>query len=116
MLAFLVRRLLLTLPILWIVVSLVFGLIHMVPGDPVAQMLGEGAAVTEVARMRHDLGLDRPIAQQYAGYIRSLLKGDMGVSLRNQVPVTQAILAAYPATLELAAGALIFSLILALPL
>ena len=54
MLAFLVRRLLLTLPNLWIVVSLVFGLIHMVPGDPVAQMLGEGASVAEGEGSRHD--------------------------------------------------------------
>src|SRR5689334_5663123 len=58
MFAFLVRRLVLTLPIIWIVVTLVFGLIHMVPGDPVAQMLGEGASVTEVERLRHELGLD----------------------------------------------------------
>src|SRR3989449_7382295 len=59
MLAFVVRRLLLTLPIVWIVVTLVFGLIHMVPGDPVAQMLGEGAPVAEIEGSRHDLGLDR---------------------------------------------------------
>src|SRR5947209_7560305 len=76
MLAFLVRRLLLTLPILWIVVSLVFGLIHMVPGDPVAQMLGEGASVAEVEGLRHDLGLDRPVLEQCRTYITGLLWGD----------------------------------------
>ena len=60
MFAFIVRRLLLTIPVVWIVVTLVFGFIHMVPGDPVAQMLGEGASVTQVERLRHELGLDRP--------------------------------------------------------
>src|SRR5439155_21362497 len=83
MLAFLVRRLLLTLPILWIVVSLVFGLIHMVPGDPVAQMFGEGASVAEVEGLRHDLGLVRPVLEQYRTYITGLLRGDLGISFRN---------------------------------
>src|SRR5436190_3030548 len=105
MVAFLVRRLALTLPIIWIVVTLVFGLIHMVPGDPVAQMLGEGAAVTEVARVRQELGLDRPIMEQYAAYIKGLARADLGISIRNQTPVTQAIRASYPATLELTAAA-----------
>src|SRR5437773_1280622 len=104
MLAFLVRRLLLTLPILWIVVSLVFGLIHMVPGDPVAQMLGEGASVTEVARLRHELGLDRSLLEQYRTYMTGLLHGDMGVSFRNQEPVASSILSRYPATMELDVG------------
>ena len=58
MLAFIVRRLLLTIPVVWIVVTLVFLLIHLVPGDPVAQMLGEGASTTQVERLRHELGLD----------------------------------------------------------
>ena len=61
MAAFLWRRLALTIPVVWIVVTLVFGLIHIVPGDPVAQMLGEGAPAREVERLRHDLGLDRPL-------------------------------------------------------
>ena len=65
MFAFVLRRFLLTVPVVWIVVTLVFGLIHLVPGDPVAQMLGEGASVTEVERLRHELGLDRPILEQY---------------------------------------------------
>src|SRR2546422_8235878 len=100
MLAFVVRRLLLTLPIVWIVVTLVFGLIHMVPGDPVAQMLGEGSSVTEVARLRHDLGLDRTILDQYRTYIAGILHGDLGNSFRNQEPVTSSILSRYPATIH----------------
>lgn len=115
MLAFLVRRLLLTLPVVWIVVTLVFGLIHMVPGDPIAQMLGEGASVTEVERLRHELGLDRPLFEQYRTYLGGVIRGDLGLSFRNQESVASSILARYPATIELAAAATIFSLILAVP-
>src|SRR5262245_23120605 len=101
MTAFLVRRFLLTLPVIWIVVSLVFAFIHLVPGDPIAQMLGEGASVTEIERLRHELGLDRPILQQYRSYIFGLLKGDLGVSFRDQQPVLKSIVDRYPATIEL---------------
>ncbi|HEX4998520.1 MAG TPA: ABC transporter permease [Terriglobia bacterium] len=116
MTGFLARRLALALPVVWVVVSLVFGLIHFVPGDPVAQMLGDGAAVREVARVRHELGLDRPIAQQYAAYITGLLRGDLGISIRNQAPVWEVIRASYPATVELTVAALLFSLITAIPM
>ncbi len=116
MIAFVVRRLALTLPVVWIIVTLVFGLIHMVPGDPVAQMLGEGASVTEVERMRREFGLDRPIWEQYRSYIGGLLRGDLGVSFRNQQSVATSILTRYPATIELALAATLFSIALALPL
>src|SRR4051812_34109266 len=115
MLAFIVRRLLLTLPVVWIVVTLVFGLVHMVPGDPVAQMLGEGASTGEVERLRHELGLDRPVLDQYRTYMLGVLHGDLGHSFRNQEAVAQSILTRYPATIELAVAATIFSLILAVP-
>jgi ABC-type dipeptide/oligopeptide/nickel transport system permease component len=115
MLAFFLRRLLLTLPVVWIVVTLVFALIHIVPGDPVAQMLGEGASVTEVERLRHELGLDRPIMEQYRMYMSGLVRGDLGMSFRNQESVTSSILARYPATIELAVAATIFSIMFAIP-
>jgi ABC-type dipeptide/oligopeptide/nickel transport system permease component len=115
MLAFIVRRLLLTLPVVWIVVTLVFGLIHMVPGDPVAQMLGEGASVAEVEGLRHDLGLDRPVLEQYRTYMTGLLHGDLGVSFRNQETVASSIVQRYPATVELAVASIIFSLIVSVP-
>jgi peptide/nickel transport system permease protein len=116
MLRFLIRRVLLTIPVVWVVVTLVFAFIHIVPGDPVAQMLGEGAAVTEVERLRTELGLDRPILEQYVSYMGGVLVGDLGVSFRNQQPVTEAITARYPATMQLAAAAIVFSLLLAVPL
>jgi len=115
MAAFLLRRLTLTIPVIWLVVTLVFGLIHLVPGDPVAQMLGEGAPQPEIQRVRHDLGLDRPLLDQYKAYVLGLLKGDLGTSYRNQEPVLQSIAARYPATIELTLAAILVSLALALP-
>ncbi|HZI50215.1 MAG TPA: nickel ABC transporter permease [Terriglobia bacterium] len=115
MIAFLLRRLALTIPVVWIVVTLVFALIHLVPGDPVAQMLGEGAPQQEIQRMRHDLGLDRPLLEQYRTYILGLLRGDLGTSFRNQQSVAQSIAARYPATIELAFAAILISLAFAIP-
>src|SRR5947209_1357498 len=115
MLAFIVRRLLLTLPVVWVVVTLVVGLIRMVPGDPVAQMLGEGASVAEIEGLRHDLGLDRPVLEQYRTYMTGLLHGDLGVSFRNRQTVASSVLERYPATVELAVASMIFSVIVSVP-
>src|SRR5262245_11368806 len=115
MAAFLLRRLALTIPVVWLVVTLVFGLIHLVPGDPVAQMLGEGAPQPEIERLRQDLGLDRPLLDQYKTYLLGLLQGDLGTSFRNQEPVARSIAARYPATIELTVAAIAVSLALAIP-
>ena len=115
MFAFIVRRLLLTVPVVWIVITLVFGLIHWVPGDPVAQMLGEGSSVAQVEQLRHDLGLDRPILEQYRIYLRGVIRGDLGKSVRNQEPVLRSIANRYPATIELGIAAAIFSILIAVP-
>jgi ABC-type dipeptide/oligopeptide/nickel transport system permease component len=116
MIAFLVRRLLLTIPVVWIVVTLVFAFVHLVPGDPVEQMLGEGAAVTEVERLRTELGLDRPVLEQYVTYMSGVFRGDLGVSFRNQEPVLESIARRYPATIQLAVTALLISFLIAAPL
>jgi ABC-type dipeptide/oligopeptide/nickel transport system permease component len=116
MLAFVVRRLLLTIPVVWIVMTLVFLMIHLVPGDPVAQMLGEGASTTQVERLRHELGLDQPILTQYRMYMVGVLHGDLGVSFRNQETVAQSILGRYPATIELAVASIIFAILTSVPL
>jgi len=79
-------------------------------------MLGEGASVTQVERLRHELGLDRPILEQYRAFIVGILHGDLGNSFRNQEPVTRAIIARYPATIELRVAAVIFSILVAVPL
>ena len=81
-----VRRVLITLPVLWVVVSVVFLLIHLVPGDPIAQMLGEGATAADTSTLRHSLGLDLPLHTQYLHYWRGVLHGDLGQSLRLTIP------------------------------
>ncbi len=109
------KRLLYAVPVVWLVVSVVFLLIHLVPGDPVAQMLGEGATATDLAVLRHQYGLDQPLATQYAHYWRGVLHGDLGHSLRLNDSVTHLILTRYPYTLELTVAALILALLMATP-
>ncbi|HEY1580421.1 MAG TPA: ABC transporter permease [Terracidiphilus sp.] len=109
------RRLLYTLPVVWLVVSLVFLLIHLVPGDPVAQMLGEGATPTDLDTLRHQYGLDLPLNQQYLRYWHGVLHGDLGHSLRLNDSVTHLILQRYPYTLELTLAALLIALAAAIP-
>jgi peptide/nickel transport system permease protein len=116
MLSFLARRLALTFVVLLGVATLVFSLIHLVPGDPAQAMLGEGAAPEDIAQLRARLGLDRPLAEQYAAYMRGLLRGDLGTSLRTQQPVTEQIAERIPATTELAGAAMLVAVLLAVPL
>ncbi len=112
---YLLKRFLLTLPALWLVLTLVFLMIPIVPGDPVEQMLGEGAAPRQLAQLRHVLGLDLPLYTQYTHYLRQLMHGDLGQSFEFQAPVRQIIFERYPATLQLAFLALIVSAAIAIP-
>jgi len=104
-----------TLPALWLVLTLVFLMIHIVPGDPVEQMLGEGAAPGELAQLRHSLGLDRSLPAQYGHYLSQLAQGDLGHSLKFQAPVRRIISERYPATLQLAFLALLVCAAIAVP-
>ncbi|MGE3956078.1 MAG: nickel ABC transporter permease [Vicinamibacterales bacterium] len=113
---FLVRRLLLTVPVLIGVATLVFSLVHLVPGDPVQAMLGESAAPGDVEEMRARLGLDRPLVEQYLAFAAGLVRGDLGTSLRTNQPVSTVVLERMPATLELAVAAMVVAAALALPL
>jgi ABC-type dipeptide/oligopeptide/nickel transport system permease component len=115
MLRHLFKRFLLTLPALWLVLTLVFLMIHIVPGDPVEQMLGEGAAPGAAAQLRHSLGLDQPLGKQYGHYLFALVRGDLGQSFKFQAPVRQIIFARYPATLQLAFLALLVCAAIAIP-
>jgi len=108
-------RLLYTLPVIWLVVSVVFLLIHLVPGDPIQQMLGEGAASADIEAARKAYGLDVPLAQQYVNYWRGVLRGDLGQSLRFNENVGQVIAARYPFTLGLTMAALAVALTLSIP-
>jgi ABC-type dipeptide/oligopeptide/nickel transport system permease component len=111
----LLQRFLLTLPALWLVLTLVFLMIHIVPGDPVEQMLGEGAAPGELVQLRHALGLDQPLLAQYGHYLKQLARGDLGQSFKFQAPVRQIIFERYPATLSLAFLALVVCATIAIP-
>ena len=115
MLRHLIKRFLLTLPALWLVLTLVFLMIHIVPGDPVEQMLGEGATPGAAAQLRHSLGLDQPLGKQYGHYLFGLVRGDLGQSFKFQAPVRQIIFERYPATLQLAFLALVVCAAIAIP-
>jgi peptide/nickel transport system permease protein len=108
-------RLALTLPVVWLVVSLVFLLIHLVPGDPIEQMLGEGAAPADMTALRHQYGLDQPLWIQYLHYWNGVLQGDLGSSIRMHSTVGSLIAARYPYTIALTLTALSLGIALALP-
>jgi ABC-type dipeptide/oligopeptide/nickel transport system permease component len=113
---YLIRRLVLTIPVLLGVATLVFALIHFIPGDPAQAMLGEGATPEEVQQLRERLGLNRPLIVQYGSFLKGLAHGDLGVSLRNDQPVTAQILERMPATAELAFASMTVAILLAVPL
>ncbi len=115
MLRYVGRRLLYTLPVIWLVVSVVFLLIHLVPGDPIQQMLGEGAASADLQAARHAYGLDVPLGQQYVNYWRGVLHGDLGQSLRYQRDVAAVVAERYPFTLQLTLAGLMVALLLSIP-
>jgi peptide/nickel transport system permease protein len=108
-------RLLYTLPVLWLVVSVVFLLIHLVPGDPVQAMLGEGAASADVEAVRHAYGLDQPLGVQYVNYWKGVAHGRLGRSLRLNRDVGAVVLERYPYTIKLTLAALFIGLLIALP-
>jgi ABC-type dipeptide/oligopeptide/nickel transport system permease component len=111
----LLLRFLFTLPALWLVLTMVFLLVHIVPGDPVQQMLGEGARAEDLQQLRHALGLDLPLGVQYGRYLAGLLRGDWGQSFRFQTPVLGAVLERYPATIELALVGLLVCVAIGIP-
>ena len=110
------RRLLATIPLLFLVSLVVFALVHALPGDPAVLFLGEEADPETLARFRVRLGLDRPLVAQYAAWLGRALRGDLGRSLRTNQPVAEAILERLPVTLELLVAALSVSLAIAIPM
>lgn len=116
MLRYFIRRVLLAVPVLLGVATLVFSLIHLVPGDPAQAMMGDGAAPQDVAELRKNLGLDQPLLSQYATFLRHAITGDLGTSFRTGQPVTTMILERVPATVELAVASMIVAILIAIPL
>ena len=115
MLRYTATRLLYMLPVIWLVVSIVFLLIHLVPGDPIQQMLGEGATSVDLQAARHAYGLDVPIGRQYVNYWKGVLHGNFGQSLRFNRNVAAVIAERYPFTLQLTFAGLAVALALSIP-
>ena len=116
MAAYIIRRLLLLVPVVLFVSFITFMLIHLVPGDPARVLLGEDSTPEALAALRQQLGLDRPLYEQYALWLNQAVHGNLGESIQLHQPVLQAILQRLPVTIELGVAALLFSLLLAVPL
>jgi peptide/nickel transport system permease protein len=115
MMRYFAMRLLLALSALWLILTMVFLLAHIVPGDPVQQMLGEGARAEDLLSLRHTLGLDQPLPVQYGRYLTGVLRGNLGESFRFRQPVARVVISHYPATLELAIVALLVCAAIGIP-
>jgi ABC-type dipeptide/oligopeptide/nickel transport system permease component len=112
MLTFLLRRVLLIVPILFGVSVVVFLMVHLVPGDPIRIMLGQSPSAADVRLLRHELGLDAPLPVQYVRYVGHALHGDLGASIRSQRPVVDEIADRFPATLQLTVAAMAVAIVL----
>lgn len=113
---YILRRLALLVFVVFGVVTVVFLIVHLIPGDPVEIMLGEQAQAVDKEALRHELGLDKPILIQYGDYLRRLVLGDLGQSIHTKQPVLESIADRLPATVELALAAMVVALALAIPL
>ncbi len=113
---YILRRLLAMLPVLFGVTVLVFVISHAIPGDPAAMIAGPRASREAIENIRESHGLDRPLPVQYVQFLSGLLQGDLGVSIRNNRPVTQDLAACFPATLELTLASLFLCLCVGIPL
>ncbi len=116
MIVFLIRRFFQLIPVMWGVATLVFFLIHMVPGDPVDIMLGDSALPASREMLRSQLNLDRPLMEQYVVYWKGLLQGDLGVSLLSRRSVSEVIWERLPATVELALLSILIAIVIAIPI
>jgi peptide/nickel transport system permease protein len=113
---YIIRRILQMIPITLGILTLVFSLIHLIPGDPAAAIAGEGARPEDILSVRKALGLDQPLWAQYVHYLGRLAHGDLGRSFRTGDLVSHEILVRYPATIQLAFGAMLVALLVAFPL
>ena len=111
-----IRRFLGAIPVLLAISFLIFLLMHIAPGDPVTLMLGDNATPDDVAKLRAELGFDKPIMVQYWDFLTRALRGDFGRSLKFGEPVMKLVAERLPATLELAFAALFVAISIAVPL
>lgn len=115
---FIAKRILISAALLLVIGTIVFLLVHMMPGDPALQMLGTDTTPdpAAVAALRVELGLDKPLSVQYVTWISRVARGDLGYSYSERIPVTESIASRLPRTLELAAAALLLACVIGLPL
>jgi ABC-type dipeptide/oligopeptide/nickel transport system permease component len=112
MAGYIVRRLLVSIPVILGTLTLVFLIIHWLPGDPAVMLAGDDAAPDRIEFLRQQLGLDRPLWQQYLSYIWSSVQGDFGTSFANSQPVLNRLIAQMPATLSLAVLSTLFAAVI----
>lgn len=110
------KRVLQTIPVLFVVLTLTFVLTRMIPGDPAAQMLGPQASPDAIATMREQMGLDKPMLQQYVNYLLGVLQGDFGYSYSYSGPVMPVILSRLPATLSITLTGLLIAVVIGIPI
>jgi peptide/nickel transport system permease protein len=116
MLRFVIRRLLLALPVLFGLLVMTFFLVRVAPSDPAAALAGENATVEQIERIRESYGFNRPLWQQFGVYFQQVLSGDLGTSVYSNRPVAEDLALRLPATLELTFAALFLSVVLGVPL
>jgi len=116
LLKYIIRRFLWMIPTLWFIVTIVFFAMHLLPGDPAIAILGEHATAEALAKLREQLGLDRPLILQYISFLENLIKGDLGTSLSNNKPVSQLILRMLPYSIELSLSAILISICIGIPI
>jgi peptide/nickel transport system permease protein len=115
-LGFVVRRLLLTIPMLFVMSVVVFLIIRLVPGDPVRTMLGFRATEKNVAELSRQLGLDRPLIEQYLNWAGALLRGDLGQDIVSRAPLSELLSQRLPVTIELTAFSMLLAMLVGVPL
>lgn len=113
---YLVRRILESIPVIIGVSILVFGLIHFIPGDPATAMLGERATEENVEAIRERLGLNEPLHVQYFIWVGNIMQGDLGKTVQGNISISAQLSRRFPATIELAITALIFAIVLGIPI
>lgn len=115
MLRYALNRLLVVVPLLWLLTVLLFFYVHAVPGDPIAGMLGPNGSPELIAQIRHDRGLDLPLLEQYWNWFSGLFAGDLGVSLISGQDITPIVINRIPATLQLTFASLFFTVLIGFP-
>ena len=116
LLSFIVRRLLLLVPMLLGVALTMFLVLHAIPGDPARQAAGPDASTEDVENIRQNFGLDKPLPVQFALYLQRLAGGDLGTSFQNHKPVLEGILSTLPATVELTVAAMLIAVLVGVPI